>query len=355
MNLFIFLILLSILIIVHEFGHFIAARRSGVKVERFAIGFGPVLFRIKGKNTEFVVCLFPLGGYVKMAGDNRLDSKGLNYEFFAKPVLTRIKIVFAGPFFNYLFAFLIFWAIALIGFPYIEPIVGKVKEGFPAQTHGVKEGDRVLSVNGKKVEHWLDMTQFIRESKASVSLDIDRQGEKISLVVPLEKTEGGDEFGRKKSVSIIGIEASSKVKIIKYNLFQGSLKAFEAVYSLTVLTIKGFTYMILGTLSVKEAVTGPLGIYYITSETIKMGIVAILNLMAVLSVSLAIVNLLPVPLFDGGHIFLFLLEKIRRKPISEKTDMVLTRIGIAIIGVLVLFVFYNDIVKFGSRIWGHWF
>ncbi|MFA6282267.1 MAG: RIP metalloprotease RseP [Candidatus Omnitrophota bacterium] len=355
MNLFIFLIILSILIIVHEFGHFIIARRSGVKVEKFSIGFGPVLFTIKGKNTDFIICLFPLGGYVKMAGDNRLESKGESHEFFAKPVLTRIKIVFAGPFFNYVFAFILFWAIALMGFPYLEPVVGKVKEGFPAQVSGVKEGDRILSVNGKKVEHWLDMTQGIRESKTSVLLEIERQGAKILLTVPLEKTEGGDEFGRKKSVSIIGIEASSKVKMVKYNLFQGAFKALEAVYSLTVLTIKGFIFMIVGTLSVKEAVTGPLGIYYITSETIKLGIVAILNLMAVLSVSLAIVNLLPLPLFDGGHIFLFLIEKIRRKPVSEKTDILLTRVGVTIIGVIVLFVFYNDIMKFGSRIWGKWF
>ncbi|MFA5271168.1 MAG: RIP metalloprotease RseP [Candidatus Omnitrophota bacterium] len=355
MNLFIFLIILSILIIVHEFGHFIVARQSKVKVEKFAIGFGPVLFTIKGKNTDFVLCLFPLGGYVKMAGDNRPESKGLEHEFFSKTVLTRIKIVFAGPFFNYIFAFLLFWAIAVMGFPYIEPVVGKVKEGFPAQNYGIKEGDRVLSVNGKKVEHWLDMTQFIRESKKSVSLEIERQGEKILLTVPLEKTEGGDEFGRKKSVSIIGIEASSRVKMVKYNLFQGSLKALEAVYSLTVLTIKGFVFMISGTLSVKEAVTGPLGIYYITSETIKLGMVAILNLMAILSVSLAIVNLIPLPLFDGGHILLFLIEKIRGKAVSEKIDMLLTRIGIAIIGTIVLFVFYNDIVKFGSRIWGKWF
>lgn len=355
MNLFIFITILSILIIVHELGHFIAARRSGVKVEKFAIGFGPVLFTIKGKNTDFIICLFPLGGYVKMAGDNRVESKGKAYEFFAKPVLTRIKIVFAGPFFNYLFAFILFWLIAMMGFPYLEPIVGKVKEGFPAQTYGIKEGDRVLSVNGKIVEHWVDMTQFIRESKTSVSLEIERQGQKISLTVPLEKTEGGDEFGRKKSIAIIGIEASSKVKMVKYNLFQGALKALDAVYSLTVLTIKGFIFMIVGTLSVKEAVTGPLGIYYITSETIKLGTVAILNLMAVLSVSLAIVNLIPLPLFDGGHIFLFLIEKLRRKPISEKIDMVLTRIGITIIGMIVLFVFYNDIVKFGHRIWGKWF
>ncbi len=354
MNFIIFIIIVGILIIVHEFGHFIAARKSGVKVEKFAIGFGPVLFTIKGKNTDFLICLFPLGGYVKMAGENRLETKGLADEFFSKPVLTRMKIVFAGPFFNYFFAFLLFWIIAVIGFPYIEPIVGKVKEGFPAQSAGLKEGDRILSVNGKKVEHWLDMTQLIRESKNSVFLDIDRQGQKLSLKVPLEKAEGGDEFGRKKSVAVIGIEASSKVKIIKYNLFQGALKAFETVVGLTVLTIKGFFYMVAGTLSPKD-VAGPLGIYYITSQTIKLGIVAILNLMAILNVSLAIVNLLPLPVFDGGHIFLLFIEKIRRKPISEKTDILLTRVGIAIIGILMIFVFYNDIVNFGSKIWGKWF
>lgn len=354
MNFIIFIVILSILVVAHEFGHFIAARLSKVRVERFAIGFGPVLFTIKGKETDFVFCLFPLGGYVKLAGDNRQECKGKEDEFLAKPVFTRIKIVFAGPLFNYIFALVLFWAIALLGFPYIEPVVGKIKEGYPAQAVGVQEGDKVLAVNGKKVDNWSEMTELIRSSKGHVFLDVERQGKKIPFDIPLQKAELGDEFGRKQSIPVIGIEASSKVKIVKYGLIEGFFKGVSALFELTGLVTKGFALMITGALPLREAVTGPIGIYYITSETVKLGIVAILNLMAVLNVSLAIVNLIPLPLFDGGHIFLFTLEKIMRRPISEKADNVLSRIGFVLIGTIVLFVFYNDLIKFGSRIWGQW-
>ncbi|MDP2923038.1 MAG: RIP metalloprotease RseP [Candidatus Omnitrophota bacterium] len=352
LNFLTFVIILSILIIVHEFGHFIVARRSGVKVERFSIGFGPILFKRKGKETDFLICLFPLGGYVKMAGDSRPDFHGLGYEFLAKPVKTKIKIVFAGPLFNYIFAFVLFWCIAVIGFPYAEPVVGKLKDGYPAEVAGVQENDRILSVNDKNVEYWTDMTKLIRKSKEKVSLRIERNGKIILLSVPLTNTELGDEFGRKKMVSVIGIEPSFSVKIVKYGFFRGFLKAIDELFSLTFMIIQGFILMILGVLPVKEAVAGPLGIYYITSEAMKVGIVAILHLMAVLNVSLAIINLVPLPLFDGGHIFIFLLEKIRKRPISDESEERLTRLGYVIIIVLVLFVFYNDVLKFGSKIWG---
>jgi regulator of sigma E protease len=342
-------------VIAHEFGHFIAAKRNKVKVERFAIGFGPVIFSRKTKETEFAVCAFPLGGYVKMAGDCHADHKGLEYEFLSKPVKTKLKIVFAGPLFNYIFAFFLFWLIALLGFPTPLAVVGKLKDGYPAQKAGLKEDDKIVSVNGKKVDSWADMTTLIRSSKEEVSLEIEREGKNISLVVPLEKAAVGDEFGRKKSISVIGIESSSEVKIIRYNFFSGFLKAADSLFTLTILIVKGFIFMILGILPLKDAVAGPLGIYVITAETAKHGIIALVNLMAILSVSLCIVNLIPLPLFDGGHILIFLIEKIRGRPLTEKADELLTRAGIVIISLIIVFVFYNDVLRFGSKIWGRWF
>ncbi|MDD5584149.1 MAG: RIP metalloprotease RseP [Candidatus Omnitrophica bacterium] len=344
-----FLVILGILIVAHEFGHFIAAKLNGVGVERFAIGFGPCLFRKKAGETEFVICAFPLGGYVKLAGDNRPACKGLTNEFYSKPVGIRMRIVFAGPLFNYLLAFILFWTIALIGFPYPEPIVGKVKEGYPAAAAGVKEADRVLEVNGIKVDTWIDMTQLIRASKDKVELTLERDGKIISLPVSLEQTSLGDEMGRKRNVPVIGIEASSKMRIVKYNIVTGFVQGGKYLFEHTYITVLGFGYMILGKIPAKEAMVGPLGIWQFTSEAVRVGIVAVLLLMASLSVSLAIVNLFPLPVLDGGHLFLSMWEKIRRKPLSERVEDVLTKAGIGVIGLLFLFVFYNDIIKFGPR------
>jgi regulator of sigma E protease len=173
--------------------------------------------------------------------------------------------------------------------------------------------------------------------------------------MPSEQKEMLDENGNKKIVSLIGIYPPSKTVIVKYGFFEAFLKGFEELYRVSSITIRGFGAMILGILPLKEAVTGPLGIYKITADTAKLGFLPLIGLMAILSVSLAIVNLIPLPLFDGGHIITFIVEKIRNKPLSEKTDNLLTNIGFAIIALIVVFVFYNDIVRFGPTLWKKWF
>ena len=341
----------SILIVVHEFGHYIAAKRSGVRVERFALGFGPVLFRRKGKETEFVVCAFPLGGYVKMAGDTRGEQKGVSDEFLSKPVGIKSKIVFAGPLFNYLLALVIFCIIALIGFPYPDSVVGSVLDDYPAKAAGVQVGDRILAVNGNQVEHWADMAEEISQAKDTVDLRIEREGKVIDLDISLQQKEVTDDFGKRKNVSMIGIGASSQIKTVKYNFPQAIVKGFKSLFNLTFLVIKGFIFIILGIVPFKEAVAGPVAIYYITSEVLKIGVAPTLHLMAVLSVSLAIINLFPVPVLDGGHLLFFFMEKVRGKPISEKVEDNLTRIGLSLLILLIVFVFHHDIVRYGPKIW----
>ncbi len=343
-------VIFSILIVIHEFGHYIAAKRLGVRVERFALGFGPVLFRRKGKETEFVVCAFPLGGYVKMAGDTRQEHKGFEHEFLSKPVGIKSKIVFAGPLFNYLLALVIFCIIALIGFPYPDSVIGSVLEDYPAESSGVQEGDRILAVDGKEVEHWLDMAKEIYQAKDRVNLRIEREGEILSLSIPLRQKEITDDFGKKRNVSIIGVGISSQIKTIKYNFPQAIVKGFESLFNLTFLVIKGFLFMMLGIIPFKEAIAGPVGIYYITSEVIKIGIVATLHLVAALSISLSIINLFPIPVLDGGHLIFFFLERVRGKPVSEKVEDNLTRLGLCFLIFLIIFIFYNDIVRFGPKI-----
>ncbi len=163
------IIIFSILIVAHEFGHFLAARISGVKVEQFAIGFGPVLFKIKGRETIFLVCLFPLGGYVKLAGDTRSESKGEVFEFLSKAPGVKMRIVFAGPLFNYLLAFFLFWgSYTFLGFPSHLPVIGQVLEGYPAYSAGLQAGDKVLEVNSRKVDNWRQMSESISQSKDKV-------------------------------------------------------------------------------------------------------------------------------------------------------------------------------------------
>ncbi|MCK9616083.1 MAG: RIP metalloprotease RseP [Candidatus Omnitrophica bacterium] len=447
MSFIIFIIILSILVVAHEFGHYLAAKRNKVKVEKFAIGFGPALFTRKGKETDFVICLFPLGGYVKLAGDNRLELKGKDYEFLSKPVSAKIEIVFAGPLFNYVFAFVLFWLVAMFGmtYKYVDPVVGIVKadspaqkagilkgdeiieangkpvkvwddfdkrvyksstkvelkvkrdnkvitfdvptvkgqifdefgakrkvysigisayippvvgiliENFPAQKAGIQKGDKIISVNGTKVNQWEDMTNIIHNSKGPIALVIERNNKTFSITVPTKQQEVIDEAGIRKEISFIGIDRFIKTKVVKYNFFEAFVKGFEEVYRVSSITIRGFGAIIFRILPLKDAVTGPLGIYKITADTAKLGLLPLITFMAILSVSLAIVNLIPLPLFDGGHILTFLVEKIRKKPLSEKTDNLLTRIGFAIIALIIVFVFYNDIVRFGPKIWGKWF
>ncbi|MCM8787604.1 MAG: RIP metalloprotease RseP [Candidatus Omnitrophica bacterium] len=351
MSFLIFIFIVSILIVVHELGHFIAACKEGVRVEKFAIGFGPVIFRKKGKITDFLICLFPFGGYVKLAGDSLSEFKGYEDEFLSKPPAKRIKIVFAGPLFNYLFAFIIFWVVAMIGFPHIEPVIGGLLDDYPAKTVGLKENDRILKVNGRKVESWSSLTNLIYKSKDKVTVEVERDNKILKFEIPLTRKSINDDLGRKRTVSMIGVSASpTAFKLKKYNFFIAFFKAGHTVINLTFLLIKGIVFIILGIIPFKDAMAGPLGIYYITTEAAKLGIVAILYHIANLSLSLAVINLFPLPILDGGHIFIFLLEKIRKKQLSEKVESIIAKISFALIAILFVFIFYNDIIKFGYKI-----
>jgi len=351
MNFLITILIFSALIVIHEFGHFIAARQAGVRVEKFSIGFGPVILKINGKQTQFLICAFPLGGYVKMAGDSHAESKGAKDEFLSQPAGVKMRIVFAGPLFNYLLALVLFCLISFIGFPHSTTVVGDVLEGYPAEASGLKTGDRILEVNDIPVDTWQEMVNMVHGSEDKVLLKIKRTDEEFILEVPLKTDEVLDTFGRKKSVAIMGISASSESKIVRYGFPDALFQGAKTLVNLTVLIVKGFAFMVLGVIPFKEAVAGPVGIFYITSEAAKVGISAVLQLMAVLNISLAIINLVPFPVLDGGHILFFLIEKIRGRPLKEKTENILTRLGMGFLGLLIIFVFYNDIMRFGPRIW----
>ena len=207
-----------------------------------------------------------------------------------------------------------------------------------------------MEVNGQEAVDWRSIQGLILRQTDNVVLKVDRGGQTMDFTIPLQNSEVLDDYGRKQRKNIIGVAPT--VHDVKFNPLTGFTKSVSMIFETTWFMLKGFAMIIIGALPFKEAVSGPIGIYHITAQAREAGFTAILHFMAILNISLMIINLMPFPIMDGGHIVLFLLEKIRRRGISEKTEDVLTRIGIALIAVLMVFVFYNDIVKFGPKIFG---
>ncbi len=349
-NLLAFLFVIGLLLIPHELGHFLAARLSGIKVERFSIGFGPPLFKFKWKETLFLVCLIPLGGYVKMAGEKREECQGKTWEFFSKPVGVRAKVVFSGPIANIILGFIIFWIIFMIGVPIPKPIVGDVLKEYPAYKAGIEKGDYIISINGKDVEDWFDINRLIKENrKKYIEMVVLRKGRKKKIVISPQIKKMKDIFGRENKFPFIGIKASSQFKIVKFNPFVAFFKSLEKIGIITIMLFKSLLFIILGILPFKEAIAGPLGIFQITSQVAHQGILPLIDTVGMLSVVLAIINLFPIPVLDGGYLVFFLIEKIRKRPLSEKVENLVIQIGMAILVILFILATYSDILRLWKK------
>lgn len=356
-SLFIFLFILGVSIIVHEFGHFIVARRLGIRVEKFALGFGHRLWSRKQKGTEYSVCAIPLGGYVKLAGDNLEEYKGRSDEFLSRPPRQRAAVIFFGPLLNYLLGFLFFWLIFFIGYPTLTTKVGDLLDGFGAKDAGIKAGDKIIAVEGKRVDYWEDIQKVIYSKKDAevVSVLLLREGQEYNAQVRIRGKEMDDPLGQKRNVGLLGIMPADEIVEVKHGIIASFFLGLKKTYDLTALTYKALWRLISGKLSMRQSLTGPLGIFYVTAKAAKLGLIAVLHLMAVLSVSLGIFNLLPLPVLDGGHILLLLVEKIRGKPLGLKAEQAVTRIGLSTILTLAVIVTYNDIMRvFGDKISKFW-
>ncbi len=345
----VFLIIVGLVIIIHEFGHFIIAKRQGVKVEEFIVGFGPKIFATRKGDTEYGLSLIPLGGYVKLAGDNVGEYKGNPNEYLFKTPGQRAKIIFFGPLLNYILGFLCFWLI-LLAFPkpMLTTKVGGLVEGLGAQQAGIQAGDTILAIDGRKVNFWEDIQKAIRHKKKNTRVDISilRNNQAQNLFVKIKEGTPEDIFKQKQKIKLLGITPSEEIVEVRYGLLKSFTRSIEETLNLTVMTYRAIWLMITGNVSLRESLAGPLGFLYITHKYAKQGIIAILYLLGVLSINLCIFNLLPLPVLDGGHLVLLTLEKIRGRPLSHKTERIVTNAGFTFIVLLAVIATGVDILRF---------
>ncbi len=342
----VFIGVLSLLVVVHEFGHFLMARLVGVRVDKFSIGFGPVIYGQRFGETEFCISLLPLGGFVKLAGENAEESKGLDWEFQSKALWQKFLIVFAGPFMNAFLAFVIFFTIFLVGQPTLANQIGKVMENTPAKAAGLLEGDRIIAINQEKILLWEDILKRIRRGEEKLLLEIDRKSQRLSIEVSPQMLEHKNLFGATTKSPFLGIAPSNEMVYIKSGFFKAIYLGLERVATLTALIFYSLGLMVTGALSFKDSVTGPIGIFFMTQEAAKMGIVYLFYFTGSLSVSLFVLNLLPIPVLDGGHVLFILIERLKGSPLKESVKEKMTQGGLIALLVLMAFVIFQDIHRF---------
>ncbi|HPI94083.1 MAG TPA: RIP metalloprotease RseP [Deltaproteobacteria bacterium] len=347
-----FIIVLGVLIFFHELGHFIVAKASGVGVLKFSLGFGPALLRKRIGETQYQVAAFPLGGYVKMLGEDPDDKDQLTHidpkrSFSHKPLPIKAAIVFAGPFFNFILAVVVYTVIAWVGVPYLLPVVGEVQKASPADKAGMLAGDMIRTIGKKPVQGWDDVAAVLQETGAAKGVEIEvlREGKVFVLHVTPTMNKAKNLFGEEISRPMIGIAVGDVTAVKRYGPISGIGYGFSQCYHIVELTGVAFAKMIKGSISVKESLGGPILIAQVSGQTFKAGLLPFVSLIAFISINLAIINLLPIPVLDGGHILLFLIEGVTGKPVEGKPREIAQQIGLFILIMLMLFAFYNDIVR----------
>ena len=348
---FLLIIVLGGLVFFHEFGHFLAAKLSGIRVERFSIGFPPRLFGKKIGDTDYCVQLIPLGGYCKMSGmvDETLDPEGIKgepWEFMSKPIHKRMFVLFAGPFMNFIVAVLFFTIHAnIIGIEYDEsPTIGSITHSLPAEQAGLLPGDVIITIDDMQVESWIELTGIIRERPLeTVTLRIMRNDEIIEKQVTIAKQDNPtDDVDEEVGVLGIGI-AYIDIGFFK-SIEQGFVRTGELTWMIA-LTIKSLVF---GKERLKDTLGGPIIIAQMTSEFWKKGIDWFIFFVAFLSLNLGFMNLLPIPVLDGGHLMILAVEGIVRRQLPIKVKLVLLKIGMALLLALMILVIFNDIVRITS-------
>ncbi|MBI3058131.1 MAG: RIP metalloprotease RseP [Deltaproteobacteria bacterium] len=339
---------LGILIIIHELGHFLVAKKTGVGVLTFSIGFGPKLLGRKVGETEYLLSAFPLGGYVKMVGEDpeeEVQTTDIQRSFSHQGLVKRIAIVAAGPLFNLLLAVVIFLAIFVsYGVPVLTTRVGGVEPDSPAFRSGVQQGDRIVGVDGREVKKWEELSSQIKESQGrSLKFRLQRDSQELELTVQPIRREGKNIFGERQESWAIGI--ASEVAIEKSDPLLAVGQAFSKTGEYSILTLVALFKMIKGEVSPKT-LGGPLLIAQMAGQQAREGLGSFFFFVAILSINLGVLNLLPIPVLDGGHLLFFLLEGILGRPVKLKHRERAQQVGIFVLILIMIYAFYNDIARF---------
>jgi regulator of sigma E protease len=348
-----FIVVLGILIFVHEFGHFIVARKLGVGVTKFSFGFGPKLFGVRRGETEYLVSAIPLGGYVKLVGESDGDEVPVEQRgrsFSHKPVAVKMAVVAAGPLGNLLFAVLVFWVVFLGGVPALTPKIGNVLPDSPAARAGLQAGDVVVRVGEETVSTWEELAARIKREGAGreLSLTVRRDGSELNVKVAPEIREGKSIFGEKVQEPKIGIVAGQEIVRQKMGPVSALLRAGRETGKLVELTAMTVVKLLTRVVP-SDTLGGPILIAQLAGDQARQGVSPFAYFLGLLSVNLGILNLLPIPILDGGHILFFSIEALRHKPLSPQARALAQQVGLAIILMLTALVFYNDIARLVTR------
>ncbi|MBU4233605.1 MAG: RIP metalloprotease RseP [Desulfobacterales bacterium] len=343
------IIVLGVLVFVHELGHFLMAKFFGVRVDAFSLGFPPKLLHKKIGDTDYRLSVVPLGGYVKLFGENPKDEVPPELQpvsFSHHPLWHRFLIVLAGPAFNLIFAALaLFLVFTFSGIPYLTTEIGGVKEGSPAAQAGLQKGDQILSVGGQAVSRWEHLSAKIRQNgEKPLTLSVRRGDRDFQVQVTPQRMETSDIFGAKVSAVIIGVSSGDTPAVEQVGPIQALTLGVVYTGRLTWLTVESLYKLVAREVPLKS-IGGPILIAQMAGKQAEMGVSYLVQFMAALSINLFLINLLPIPVLDGGHLFFFTLEAIRGKPLPLPHREMAQGLGLMLLLALMILVFYQDILR----------
>jgi regulator of sigma E protease len=358
-NILVFLVVLTILVFVHELGHYLCARRNGVRVQMFSIGFGAEIFGWTDRaGTRWKLSMIPLGGYVKMFGDADASSMPSDtveemteaeraVSFFHKRLMQRIEIVAAGPVANFLFAIVVFAGLFMtVGQPFTPPDIGEVSKGSAAERSGIQPHDVILSLDGQTVERFEDIQKVVfLNAGVPISIAVRRGDAVLTLTATPDIVEEKDILGNVHRIGRLGILRAG-TSYVRQDPLSAVWRAGSETWNVAAGTLTAVGQMIAGTRTTDE-LGGPIGIAQISGVVARTGVVNLLAFMAMLSVNLGLINLFPIPILDGGHLLFYAAEAVRGRPLGQRAQEYGFRVGLALVLTLMIFATWNDLVHTG--------